>query len=129
MKTEKQTRVRPLEMLARHVRRNTNGIIFAACALLLLQDVFGAHGVLAMRRSQREADHIRQEINRLNDENRRLQQRVESLRTDPAAIECVAREEMGLSRPGDFVLKIAPNNSAGPQSDPCAAPPENPPAR
>ena len=39
-------------------------------ALLLLQDTFGTHGVLAMRRSKKETQEIQKDIKRLFDEEK-----------------------------------------------------------
>jgi cell division protein FtsB len=105
-------------------RRNVNWFLAAGLALLLLQDVFGTHGVVAMRRSQKEAERVQEEINRINDENRQLQERVKALKTDPQTIERIAREEMGLARPGEYIFKIQPRpgDSAAPPSQPAAAP-------
>jgi cell division protein FtsB len=99
-------RVSFYEQLREFLRRNVNWLLACALALLLLQDIFGTHGVLAMRRSQKEAAAIQKEINQLNEENRRLQDRVKALKTDPAEIERIAREEMGLARPGEVIFKI-----------------------
>jgi len=100
--------VRFPEQLRDFLRRNFNWFLAAGLALLLLQDVFGTHGVLAMRRSQKEADEVRKEIDQINEENRQLQERVKALKTDPEAIERIAREEMGLARPGEYIFKISP---------------------
>jgi cell division protein FtsB len=108
------------EQLREFLRRNTSWLLAGGLALLLLQDIFGTHGVLAMRRSQKEAAAIQAEINHLNEENRRLQDRVKALKTDPAEIERIAREEMGLARPGEVIFKIPPK--AG---DPSATPTES----
>jgi cell division protein FtsB len=78
--------------------------------LLGLQDVFGTHGVLAMHRSQKEAEQIRNEIKQLDDENRQLQDHVKDLKSDPAEIERIAREDMGLARPGEYIFKLPPKN-------------------
>ena len=88
------------------LRRNASLFLAAALVLLLLQDVFGTHGVLAMRRAQKEAAHVQQEIDRVNAENRELQDKVKALKSDPQAIERIAREEMGLARPGEYIFKI-----------------------
>lgn len=77
---------------------------------MLLQDIFGAHGVLAMRRSQKEVQEIRKDISRLDEDNLRLQDRVKSLKTDPAAIEKIMREEMKLARPGEVVFETHPQS-------------------
>jgi cell division protein FtsB len=96
------------EQFGQFLRRNLNWFLIAGLALLLLQDIFGTHGVLAMRRSQQEAADIRKKIDQLDTENQKLQERVKSLKTDPAAIEKIAREEMGLARPGEYIFKIPP---------------------
>jgi cell division protein FtsB len=95
------------------VRRNMSWFIAAGLALLLMQDVFGNHGVLAMRRSQQEAREVQRQINQMNEENRRLEERVKALKTDPQAIERIAREEMGLARPGEYIFKIPPKPGGG----------------
>lgn len=106
------------------LRRNLSWFIAAGLALLLLQDVFGNHGVLAMRRSQQEAREVEQQINQMNEENRQLEAKVKALKTDPQAIERIAREEMGLARPGEYIFKLPPkpgDGSAAPSpSDPSA---------
>lgn len=98
--------VKFLEQFREFLGRNAGMILTLGLLLLLLQDVFGTHGVLAMRRSQREAAEIRKEIERLDEENRQLEDRVKALKSDPAAIERIAREEMGLARPGEFIFKL-----------------------
>jgi len=94
------------------LRRNLSWILAGAFALLLLQDIFGTHGLIAMRRSQQEAAQVQREISRLDEENRLLQHSVESLKSDPAAIERIAREEMGLAKPGEYIFKIAPRSES-----------------
>lgn len=90
------------------LRRNLSWFIAAGLALLLLQDVFGNHGVLAMRRSQQEAREVQRQINQMNEENRQLEAKVKALKADPQAIERIAREEMGLARPGEYIFKLPP---------------------
>ena len=96
------------EQLREFLRRNATWFLAAAFTLLLLQDVFGTHGVLAMRRAQKEAESVEKEIDQINQENQQLQDRVKALKTDPQAIERIAREEMGLARPGEYIFKTAP---------------------
>lgn len=112
------------EQLGDFFRRNFTWFITAALVLLLLQDVFGTHGVLAMRRSQQEAGRVQQEIERINDENRQLQDRVKALKTDPSAVERIAREEMGLARPGEYIFKVPskPGDASAPVPQPAATP-------
>ena len=100
------------DLVRAFLRRNLNWFLIAGLALLILQDVFGTHGVLAMRRSIKEAAQVQQEIDRLNAENQKLQDHVQSLKSDPAAIEKIAREDMGLARPGEYIFKIPPRDAA-----------------
>ena len=100
------------EQMQQFLRRNLNWFLVAGFVLLLLQDIFGTHGVLAMRRTQLQAREVQKEINRLNEENHKLQNRVDHLKTDPATLEGIARDEMHLKRPGELVFPIAPTGSA-----------------
>ena len=104
------------EQLSAFFRRNLYWFLIAGFVLLLLQDIFGTHGVLAMRRSQAEARKIQQEINQLDAENKKLQGHVKDLKTDPFTMECIAREDFGLARPGELIFKTKP----GPQKS-CSA--------
>jgi cell division protein FtsB len=86
-------------------RRNALWFLIVALAWLLIQDIFGTHGVLAMHHSQAELQKIQHEIDQLNGENERLQGNVKDLKSDPATIEGIAREDMGLARRGELVFK------------------------
>ena len=110
-----------VEQLSAFLRRNLYWFLVAGFVLLLLQDIFGTHGVLAMRRSQAEARKIQQEITQLDRENRKLQDHVKDLKTDPSTMECIAREDFGLARPGELIFKTHPR-----ATDPThpAAPPQ-----
>jgi cell division protein FtsB len=108
-------------------RRHATVLLALALLLLLLQDIFGAHGVLAMRRSQKEVEQIQREIKQLNDQNCALKQKVNALKTDPKEIERIAREDMGLARQGEYIFKLGPkpgdaSDPGGPGSSGCPAP-------
>lgn len=91
---------------------NATLLLAAGVALLLISDVFGTHGVLAMRRSQQQAADIEKKIEQLNAENQQLEAKVKALKTDPEAIEKIAREEMGLAKQGEYIFKVAPQTQA-----------------
>src|SRR5574337_384788 len=57
---------KPPSFLRRNARKILAGFVF----VLLIQDIFGAHGFLAMRRTQKEIQRLRQEIQQVNAENR-----------------------------------------------------------
>jgi cell division protein FtsL len=76
--------------------------------LLVVHDIFGTHGYLAMRRTQNEIKKVNTNLDQLNKENLQLEQEVKELKTDPHKIEKIARDELGLARPGEVIIKIAP---------------------
>lgn len=90
--------------LHRHLRT----ILAVALLALLIHDIFGTHGFLAMRRAQKEIERLRREIERVEAENRGLAEQVKALKSDPKLIERIAREEMGLARPGELIFKLPP---------------------
>ena len=110
------------QQMSEFLRRNMNWFLVAGFALLLLQDIFGTHGVLAMRRTQLQAKEVQQEIERLNEENRKLQSRVQHLKSDPATLEGIARDEMHLKRPGELVFPIQPKVNPSANQQPADAP-------
>lgn len=106
------------------VRRNTTWFLVAGLVLLVLQDILGTHGVLAMHHSMKQSAAIQKQIQQLNQQNQELQKHVQSLKSDPAAIERIAREDMGLARPGEYIFKIQPK--PGEPTTPLAQPAEPP---
>jgi len=96
-----------------YVRKNARQILILALFALLVHDIFGAHGFIAMRRTQKEIDQVREQIGKLNNENKSLSNQVNSLKTDPKAIERIAREEMGLARPGEIIYKLPDSAKPG----------------
>lgn len=110
------------------LRRNMTWFLVAGLVLLIIQDVFGTHGVLAMHHSEKQAAELHNQINQLDQENRKLQDRVERLKTDPGAIEKIAREQMGLARPGEMIFPLSPQpgDSQSAPAQPADAPAKKP---
>jgi len=87
--------------------------------VLLVHDVFGTHGFLAMRRKQQEIKKVSTVLDRMNKENAALEQDVQDLKTDPQTIRKIAREELGLAQPGEVIIKLpAPPPAAPPAARP-----------
>lgn len=83
-------------------------------ALLLVHDVFGTHGYLAMRQKQQEIQKVRQELEKLNKENTQLQENVQDLKSDPETIRKIAREEYGLAGTNEVIIKLPAQKPAEP---------------
>jgi cell division protein FtsB len=73
---------------------------------LVVGSLFGDRGFLQLMRQQQRAETLARELEELRVENRRLASEIVALRSDPRAIERLAREELGLSRPGETVFLI-----------------------
>jgi cell division protein FtsB len=95
------------------------GLLGLFVLALLVHDVFGTHGFLAMRRTRAEIEKVQREIERLNKENIQLAEEVRALKSDPRTIEKIAREDLGLAKDGEVIIKI-------PQGQ---QPEQNPPAK
>ena len=80
------------------------------CVILVLAlavgSLFGDRGILQLVDQKERAAKLAQELEDLRTENLRLAAQIQSLRTDPRAIERLAREELGLVRPGETVFLI-----------------------
>lgn len=103
-------------------RRNARYFFALVFCLLVLQDVFGAHGLMAMHRSKAQIEAIQAKIEKLDQENRDLQQRIQNLKTDPSAIEKIARDRMGLARPGELIFSLPPKADAHSAPTPASRP-------
>jgi cell division protein FtsL len=90
------------ELTLRHGR----ALLALFVVVLFVHDIFGAHGFLSMRRTQEDIKRVNGEIERLNKENAKLEESVKDLKTDPRAIEKIAREELILAKPGEIIIKI-----------------------
>ena len=85
-------------------------LIFVA-VVIVADGVVGERGLLARRRARKEYDALAASLARQRAENVRLRDEARRLREDPAAIEEIARRELGLIRPGEkvFIVKnVAP---------------------
>jgi cell division protein FtsB len=66
----------------------------------------GEHGFLAMWRMQRQMAQLAYEVRMIEQENRDLGREIQRLRHDMGYIEKIAREELGLVRPGELVFEF-----------------------
>jgi cell division protein FtsB len=98
--------------------RGTHGLrtkaakLFSVIAViaLVVGSLFGDRGILQLLRQRQRTEVLAREIEELREENRTLADEIVALRRDPAAVERLAREQLGLARPGEsvFVLRGPP---------------------
>lgn len=68
--------------------------------------VWGDRGLLSLWRTQRDLERLVREIEIIEQKNATLAHEAQRLRTDLGYIEKIAREELGLVRPGEIVLEF-----------------------
>ncbi len=94
------------ETLRSTAKQHAPALLGLFVVVLFVHDIFGAHGYMAMRRTQDGIKRVTSEIERLNKDNALLERVVKDLKTDPRAIEKMAREELILAKPGEIIIKI-----------------------
>ena len=95
-------------------------ITLAAAAILALagRSLLGDRGMFEVWRKKSAYQQLSAEVQTLRDENVALQQEVRALRTDPLAIERIAREELGYSRPGEVTFVFREDEPPRPEVRP-----------
>jgi len=112
-------KTRTMDFLFRVRRR------IATALAVLLAIVFGYHvmvghnGLNAYEQKRTEDRSLQHQIESLQQENDRLKQHVEHLKSDPDAIEREARERLHYARPGEVIYTLnAPQRAIVPQQPP-----------
>jgi cell division protein DivIC len=88
-------------------RRGLASLAMGAAAVLLLG--YGGQSLARVWQMKAEVAHLEREIGQLRGEADRLSTSITRLRSDPDYIEQVAREALGLVKPGERVLKLPPS--------------------
>lgn len=92
-------------------------IVFVGC-VLVIDSLVGDKGVLQMLKKRQEVRAIDRALAAARAENARLFQEMDRLKNDPAALEEVARRDLGLIKPGEklFIIKDAAPADASPDA-------------
>ena len=84
----------------RAIALSLGGLFLALAAY----QIWGQNGYVALRRKLEEHREWQTRNEALRRQNEALQKRIHELRTDPKAIEKIAREELMLARPEDKII-------------------------
>jgi|SRR5215203_5804607 len=96
-------------------RRRTLQMLLAFVTLvLIINALVGERGLVQTLRARRQHEELVGAIDRLRADNASLREEARRLRTDPAAIEALARQELGLIRPGEMLFIIKDTKPAQP---------------
>jgi cell division protein FtsB len=82
------------------------GILFVL--YLLMSFIFGEMGVVKYYRMKSQYDNLTEEISKLKQNNAKLIKEVHALKSDPAYLERIARDKLGLARQDEIVYYYEP---------------------
>lgn len=100
----------PTSSVAPATRRRTLQVLLVFVTLvLIINALVGERGLTETLRARKKHQELVTAIDRLKTENARLRDEARRLRSDPATIEALARQELGLIKPGEmlFIVKDA----------------------
>ena len=87
----------------------TSLLLICAGIVLLLSTLTGSHGLLHLQKINNEQRFLEQKNQELEEEVQELQAQIAAVQHQPFTLEKKARQELGLSRPGEIVY-IFPGN-------------------
>jgi len=98
---------------AQRVWRPFASVLAVALAVLIVwHGVVGRNGLLVWQQKRVEDRQLRKEIDDLNQENARLRDRVERLKSNPDAIGQVARDQLHYAKPNEVIVTLPPDKPA-----------------
>lgn len=80
-------------------------IIFLICALVA-QGVTGKNGFITYMELKRNHKNMGRQIEEIKADNERLSNEIRALRNDPGTLEGIAREELGMIKPGEILYQV-----------------------
>ena len=101
------TRVRKLADDMLETMYDAPGIGLAGIQVAVPLRILAEEGLPRYRALQAEQVDLDAQNERMRREVRDLQREVEALRTDPGAIERIARDELGMVRPGEVIFQFS----------------------
>ncbi|MGO8816260.1 MAG: FtsB family cell division protein [Terriglobia bacterium] len=106
--------------------RNGILVLLLMTVALIVHNIFGENGFLALRRQQKEVHTLEQKLQQLRQENEQLGKENQSLKSDPEAIERLAREQMHLAKRGEKIYTRTDQAPANPAPAPSKGTPSQP---
>ncbi|MDR3764350.1 MAG: septum formation initiator family protein [Acidobacteriota bacterium] len=86
-------------------------------ALLFAHAMLGPNGWIAYRHKQIELQRLQEQTRQMEEENKRMDQEIRELQTNPKAIEKVAREDLRMAKPGEYIV-LMPDKKGTPAAQP-----------
>ena len=88
-------------------RRTIHLLLIFVTVVLVVDALVGEKGLMESMRARRQYHQVAASLDAIRRENVRMREEVRRLKEDPAAIESLARRELGFIRPGEvlFIIK------------------------
>jgi cell division protein FtsB len=102
----RRKRVTPVVSDSGRRRKYLNLLLGFVTVVLLVDALVGEEGLMDRLRAREEYEKASAELAALRRENARMREEKQRLQNDPAMIEGIAREELGLIRPGELLFII-----------------------
>lgn len=118
-KTKRRT---PVPKRPGRSRQVVRWLLLFVAAIIVVDSLVGEQGLLAILRARKQYEELAATIARQRAENAHLRDEARRLTDDPAAIEEIARRELGLIRPGEKVFIVKDVPPASRSAPPAAAP-------
>jgi cell division protein FtsB len=74
--------------------------------VLVVDALVGDKGLLETIRARRQYDTVAGALSATRADNARLREHIRRLKEDPASVEAIARQELGLIRPGEVLFIV-----------------------
>ena len=105
-------KTRAMDFLYRVRRRIATALAVALAIIFGYHVIVGRNGLNAYEQKRTEDRTLHHQIQSLQQENDRLKEHVEHLKTDPDAIEREARERLHYARSGEVIYTLNPPHGA-----------------
>jgi cell division protein FtsB len=95
-----------------HVWRPSASVLAVALAgLIVWHGIAGRNGLLVWQQKSVEDKQLQKEIDDLNQENARLRNRVQRLKTNPDAIGMVAHDKLHYAKSNEVIVNLPPEQT------------------
>lgn len=96
----------PLAHVVRSRRLLASGILVLLAVAFFAHVMLGENGIISYHRKRAEYHQLQQQLQRTRQDNRRLSKEIHALKSDPNAIERVAREQLRYAKPGEVIYLL-----------------------
>ena len=97
------------------LRRKAIGVaLFLVMLASLLNALLGERGVRGLIKARHDYESLLAEIHTLEVDNERLTDEIRALRSEPLAVERIAREVLGMVKPGEVVVTVLESDEPDP---------------